>query len=418
MALAAESIERKMLAALLEYEEVREDYLPRLTSGDFYRREYKKAFQKIIELENQDRVTITSFRMQSGDDIPVRGIVTTDVLLSEVDDIFDDLRDLHARRHLRRTAVKLQNEVQETSNIDDLLPEIEKEIMVAADLMYDSDSMTLLSEYVPSIKEHMKMIRDLDMTGITTGLPDLDRYTKGWQDGEFIVLAGRPGMGKTDLGLQFALAAARNDFKVGFFSIEMPWKKIVKRLGAMISRLDKNKWMHATYTKSDIKLVEEAYAQFNKLPIYIDDQSSALSELLYKSRRMKKGQDLDLIIIDYLNLIDVPHRQGYNRQNMMRSASKQLKNLAKSIDIPLLVLAQLNRSPELRENHRPKLSDLRSTGGLEQDLDVVLFLYRDSYYDEESSDDNSAEILLKKNRDGEIGEIGVTYDRSTGVFKN
>ncbi|MDO5026542.1 MAG: replicative DNA helicase [Tissierellia bacterium] len=283
----------------------------------------------------------------------------------------------------------------------------------------DSSGLTNISKIVTNTYEHLLEISQnpFDITGISTGFRDLDRYLSGLQNSDFILLAARPSVGKTALGINIAVNAAKAGKKVGVFSLEMSKRQITQRIISMMTmvnlsdiisgRLSDGEWNQLLMKLEDIK----------NLDLYIDDTASiSLTELRAKAKRKKQEEGLDLIMIDYLQLMTTDSTRVENRQQEISTISRGLKALAKELNIPILSLSQLSRKTEERSDKKPMLSDLRESGAIEQDADVVMMLYRDDYYDKESELQNNLEIIIAKHRNGPTGSVNLYFAKEYTLF--
>lgn len=282
-------------------------------------------------------------------------------------------------------------------------------------------------EAVEAVFEHMQKMQlnpVKGLSGIPSGFPSLDRITGGWQKSDLVILAARPAMGKTSLALQMAINAAEIGNPVAVFSIEMAYSQLIKKTLSIQSevpyeRIHKNKfypedWAALTHFKPIVA----------NLPIQWDDTPSInITELVAKAKRMKRKHDIQMIIIDYLQIITTPRVFGRNREQEISYISRSLKALAKELDIPVIALSQLSRAVEQRPSKRPMLSDLRESGSIEQDADIVTFLYRPEYY-QINEDENGystaglAEFMIAKHRNGETGDVKLRFLPSTTGFKD
>lgn len=278
------------------------------------------------------------------------------------------------------------------------------------------------------VNDTLKELRDAStkrgLTGVPCGLTDIDKITNGWQKSYFIILAARPGMGKTALMLTFAKNAAF-DYKipVAIFSLEMTSQDIVKRLLSSITQISLEKINSARLVEHELIKIQEVMQKMEDVPLYIDDTSMlTLTELRAKARRLKTQYDIQLIIIDYLQLMSNRDRMSThsNREQEISSISRGLKGLAKELNIPIIALSQVNRAVEKeKENKMPKLSDLRESGSLEQDADLVFFIYRPEYYTKDDTQPefkNLAILNLAKNRHGQTAEIKLKFIGEYGYF--
>ncbi|MFQ6102661.1 MAG: replicative DNA helicase [Candidatus Glassbacteria bacterium] len=256
------------------------------------------------------------------------------------------------------------------------------------------------------------------VTGVETGFIDLDNMTAGLQNSEFIVIAGRPSMGKTSFALNITqFAAVERGIPVAVFSLEMSRDQVVQRLLCSEARVDGSKLRTGFLSESDWPKLATAAGILAEAPIYIDDSpSTTILEMKAKARRLKSEVNLGLIIVDYLQLIQGP-RGAENRQQEISVISRSLKALAKELKIPVVALSQLSRAPEMRKDRRPTLADLRESGAIEQDADVVVFIYRPEQYEKTGSED-VAEIIVGKQRNGPTGTIELYFRNEYTTFEN
>lgn len=262
------------------------------------------------------------------------------------------------------------------------------------------------------------------ISGLSTGYYELDDITDGFHENELIILAARPAMGKTALALNIATNIAMSSKKsVAIFTLEMRAEQLISRMVSSVGQVEAKKLQNGNLQTQDWQRVNEAVSQLSNLNVYIDDSPGvSIGDIKAKSRRIANlDPNLGIIVIDYLTLIGGMGRYEGNRQQEVSEISRALKTLALELKIPVLTLAQLSRTPELRENKRPVLSDLRESGSIEQDADIVAFIYRDDYYNEESKiDDNLSrtEIIVRKNRSGKTGTAEVLFKKNTSSFMN
>ena len=248
------------------------------------------------------------------------------------------------------------------------------------------------------------------ITGVPSGFPDLDGLTAGFQPGDLIIIAARPSMGKTALALNIAFNAAyQAQVPVAFFSLEMSKEQLVRRLLSNVGEIDASHLRRAFLTNDEWKKLQEAASFLLECPIYIDDSpAAAVLEMRSKARRLKAEDKLGLLVVDYLQLMrgrsDAP-----SREQEISDISRSLKALAKELSIPVIALSQLSRKVEDRPRKEPQLADLRESGAIEQDADVILFIYRDEVYNDTSPEKGQARILLKKQRNGPTGEFKLAF---------
>ncbi len=272
----------------------------------------------------------------------------------------------------------------------------------------------VLSEYYSKldyIHEHRGQV-----TGVPTGFVDLDKITGGLQSDDLVILAARPSMGKTSMALNISHSAAvRSKLPVGIFSLEMSAEQVVQRLLAMEAQIDSQHLRTGYISEDEWDRLAEAIGLLSEAPLYIEDSANiSVAEMRSKARRLSMEQGLGLIVVDYLQLM-----QGRNQENRVQEISeisRALKGLAREIHVPVLALSQLSRAPEQRPNHVPMLSDLRESGSIEQDADVVLFIYRDKVYNRETEHPNVADIIVAKHRNGPTGEIHLFFKEAQTRF--
>lgn len=257
------------------------------------------------------------------------------------------------------------------------------------------------------------------LTGLTTGFIDLDHKLSGLQKADLVLLAARPSMGKTALGINIATnAALKADAKVAIFSLEMSKEQLVQRMMSSTAHVNLQNIISGRLAEDEWVQVINSIGPLSQAGVYIDDTAGiSLIEMRAKSRRLKMEKGLDLIVIDYLQLMQLEGRQE-SRQQEISAISRGLKALAKEIECPIIALSQLSRAPELRTDHRPILSDLRESGAIEQDADVVMFLYRDEYYHEDSEQKNIGELIIAKHRNGPTGNIELVWKGEFTKFLN
>ena len=278
-----------------------------------------------------------------------------------------------------------------------------------------------LGEIVRDGADHLEALskREAELTGVASGLLELDDLTAGWQPSDLIILAGRPSMGKTSLALGMALHAAMvHQVPVGIFSLEMSSRQLGLRLLSMEARLDSRVLRHGRLNHLEWQRAAGTWTRLESLPIWIDDSGYlTLAQLRARARRLKAQHACGLLIVDYLQLL--AGRPGAeSRQQEITEASRLLKLLAKELDIPVLALSQLSRACEARQDKRPMLADLRESGSIEQDADLVLFIYRHEVYEPQTEDRGIAELLLRKHRNGPTGDKRVVFLERFAKFEN
>ena len=258
---------------------------------------------------------------------------------------------------------------------------------------------------------------DKETSGLATGFYALDKKLGGLKKSDLIILAARPSMGKTALAMNMAAKVARQN-TVLVFSLEMSRWQLAWRFYSADSHVNATRIQNRTLTQGEVSALVNSLEQLAELKLHFDDTSSiTLTEIKMKARRIKRKFGLDLIILDYLQLVECGKRYAGNRVQEVSELSRGLKGLARELDIPILALSQLSRNVEMRAEKRPQLSDLRESGSIEQDADIVLFLYREEYYNREEPS-NIAELIIAKNRNGATGSVPLKFEREYVLFDN
>jgi replicative DNA helicase len=307
-----------------------------------------------------------------------------------------------------------------------LLDEAEAKIFqIAEKEKHDQSGFKDIKELLPQVAQR---IDDLftagasDVTGVPTGFSDLDAMTSGLQPGDLVIVAGRPSMGKTSLALNMAENVALDTgLPVAVFSMEMASTQLTMRLLGSVGRLDQHKMRTGRLEDDDWERLTHALGRLNEAPIHIDEGAGLNSfDIRARARRLSRQcGKLGLIVIDYLQLMSPPGgRQSENRATEISEMSRSLKALAKELDVPVVALSQLNRSVEQRPDKRPVMSDLRESGAIEQDADLILFIYRDEVYNPDTPDKGVAEIIIAKQRNGPIGRVRLTFLGEYTRFEN
>jgi replicative DNA helicase len=258
------------------------------------------------------------------------------------------------------------------------------------------------------------------MAGVPTGFVDLDYKTGGFQNGDMVIVAARPSMGKTTFAMNIAANVAIKEKQcVGVFSLEMSRESLGLRLLCSEAEIDAKKLKTKNVQDFEWKKVARAFSRLSEAKLFIDDSSSmSILELQAKARRLKAENDVRLIVIDFLTLIKGSQKRPESRYHEISEIARMLKGLAKELNVPIIVISQLNRNIEQRHDQEPKMSDLRESGEIEQLADLILFVHRQSYYDKSLENDNSAQIIIAKHRNGETGSIDLTFRKEITKFVN
>ncbi|MDR0924924.1 MAG: replicative DNA helicase [Hungatella sp.] len=403
-----------------------------VTAGDFYQHQYGIMFEAMLELFNEnlpvDLVTLQN-RLKEKDVPPevsslefVRDIITTVPTSANIKSYANIVRDKAVLRRL----IKVNEEIANTcyagkEPLETIMAVTEKTIF---DLLQNRNS----GDFVPIRQVAMNVLEKIEeasknqgtVTGIPTGFIDLDYKTSGLQPSDFILIAARPSMGKTAFVLNLVdHIAVKKGLPCMVFSLEMSKEQLVNRMLAMESNVDSQKLRTGTLSDTDWDAVVEGIGVIGNSKLIIDDTPGiSIGELRSKCRKMKLEYGLSVVIIDYLQLMSGSGKGGENRQQEISEISRSLKALAREMNAPVIALSQLSRACETRPDHRPMLSDLRESGAIEQDADVVMFLYRDDYYNKDTDMPNIAEVIIAKQRNGPIGTINLVWRPEYTKFAN
>ncbi|MGI6069133.1 MAG: replicative DNA helicase [Blautia sp.] len=402
-----------------------------ITRDDFYQHQYGIIFEAMVELCNEgqpvDLVTLQN-RLKEKDLPPeitsmeyVKDLVAAVPTSANVKYYANIVSEKAILRRLIKTTEEIANECYlDKENTDLILEETEKK-------MFQLLQRRSSEEFVPIQKVVLNTINKIEkasrtkgnVTGLATGFVDLDYKTSGMQPSDLVLIAARPSMGKTAFALNIAqYMAFRSNITVAIFSLEMSKEQLVNRLLAMESRVDSQNMRTGNLKDEDwVKLAEGADVIGRSHLIIDDTPGISVSELRSKCRKYKLEQNLGIIFIDYLQLMSGSGRSD-SRQQEISDISRSLKAIARELNVPVVALSQLSRAVEQRPDHRPMLSDLRESGAIEQDADVVMFIYRDEYYHKDSEKKNQAEIIIAKQRNGPIGTVDLAWLSKYTQFVN
>ena len=420
-----------MLGAILVHNDAFNTAVQVIESADFYRDAHRRVFEKMIALNERaqaiDFVTLKEELSRSGELDQVGGPAYIASLAdgvpraTNVEYYARIVKEKSTLRALISAAGKILTNAYEADQESDLiLDEAESAIFAVADDRMKAGFVSmrdLVKESYPKIEKAFEQKRLI--TGVPTGFVDLDEMTRGLQGGDLIIIAARPSMGKTSLVLNIAqYVAAQPDLTVGFFSLEMSKESLFIRMLTSEAQIDSHRLMSGAVGHKDYGRISHALESLSGMRLFIDDTANiGVLEMRAKSRRLQSEHGLSLIIIDYIQLMSGRGRFE-NRTLELASISRSLKGLAKELSVPIIILSQLSRAPESRSDHRPQLSDLRESGALEQDADLVALIYRDDVYnkDPNNPDAGTAEVIVAKQRNGPTGVVKLAFLREQTRF--
>jgi replicative DNA helicase len=432
----AVDLEEAVLGAIMLEKDAVLSVLDILKPGSFYKDAHQKIYKAILDLSMAEKaidiLTVTEELKKQNSLEEVGGPLYITQLTSKVASAAH--LEFHARiiqqKYIQRELIRVSSDIQkkafdETMDVDDLLDQAEADLFEIAEGNIKKETSkinVLVKEAINQIEEAAK--REDHLSGVPSGFTKLDRLTSGWQRSDLIIIAARPSMGKT----AFALSMARNmsvehNRPIAFFSLEMSSIQLVNRLIVSETELPSDRIRNGRLEEYEWKQLDYKISSLVEAPIYIDDTPAiSIFELRAKCRRLKVQHNIEAVFVDYLQLMSGTGEIKGSREQEVSNISRSLKSIAKELDIPVIALSQLNRSVELRSgNKRPQLSDLRESGAIEQDADLVIFIHRPEKYDiYEDEQGNSlvglAEILLAKHRNGPIGDLQLKFKDESAKF--
>lgn len=405
-----------------------------VTSDMFFGERNRYIFNAIKSLhESKTPIDVTTLRNELDKDKKfnavgldyITEVIDSVVTSANLDFYIKIIKDYAVRRNLIETANDIITTTYDEEDVNRLLDSAEKNILNVVRARSVGDFVPIseiLRRAQAKLEELAKNKRSI--TGIETGFPDFDKITTGFQGGEMIILAARPGMGKTALALNMAAYAATHTKKaVAIFNLEMSAEMLINRMISSIGQIDAYKLQTGNMQEKDWKRYNEALSQLADTNIYIEDNAGVTAqEIRAKCRRLANSEDgLGLVVIDYLQLVSSGSRRVESRQVEVSEISRSLKTMALELGVPVIALSQLSRSAEKRESNQPMLADLRESGSLEQDADMVLFINRKDYY-EKAKDFNQkivpAELIIAKHRKGGLGTVNLLFELNMSSFKS
>jgi len=427
--------EQSVLGGLMLENSAWDQIADKVVDIDFYRREHQLIFRAIQGLADQSRpfdvITLSEelervSALEDAGGLAYLGTLAKDTpSAANIRAYADIVREYSVMRQLIKVGTEIADRgfQPEGRGSTELLDEAESKVFEISEQMSRGGGgfasiKNLLTKAVDRIETLFQ--QDEPITGLSTGFADFDEMTSGLQPADLLIVAGRPSMGKTTFAMNLAENVAINSkVPVAVFSMEMPGDSLAMRMMSSLGRIDQHRVRTGKLEDDEWPRLTSAVSILAEAPLFIDD-SAALTptEIRAKARRLKREHgDLGLIVIDYLQLMQAPSA-GENRATEISFISRSLKALAKELNVPVIALSQLNRNLEQRPNKRPVMSDLRESGSIEQDADLVIFIYRDEVYNEDSADKGIAEIIIGKQRNGPIGKVRLTFLGQYTKFEN
>ena len=422
--------ERSILGAILLDNAVCNQAIELLRRDDFFLDSHRRIYDKMISITERlmpiDLITLSDELRRAGEFEQIGGATYIASLIDGVPrtDTIEPYAKLVKQKSMLRKLISASQQIvslafEEEDDADVIIDKAEHLIFEIAEdrvrqgFQYIGDVAHRRLEQIEQMAGRPEMI-----TGVPTGFTDFDRMTSGLQRQELIVVAARPSMGKTALALNMAQYAAKNGNVVGIFSLEMSAEQLVSRLLCSEARVDAHRLRTGYLNREEWARLADALRRLCETKVFIDDSAgTSVMEMRAKCRRLKAEHGLDMLIIDYLQLMAGRGRIE-SRQQEVSQISRDLKGLAKELDIPVVALSQLSRAPEQRSEHKPQLSDLRESGAIEQDSDVVCFIYREEVYNPTDENQGTAELIIGKQRNGPTGIVPLAFLKEFTRFEN
>ncbi|MBR6033606.1 MAG: replicative DNA helicase [Clostridia bacterium] len=393
-----------------------------LRPEDFYREDNRAIYEAIVSLYSKpepiDIITVKAELIENGKFESVGGLEYLAALPDKVPTTANVERYIKIveEKSILRNLIKVSNEIitlgYGEEEADAIMDTAEKKIFEIMQKKSQKGYLPIKDILIDTFAEIEKLYNQKGyITGVPTGFADLDQITAGFHNSDLILIAARPAMGKSAFALNIAAnAAVRANTPVAIFGLEMSKEQMVNRILCSEAMVDSQKVRTGKIEEADWLKLANALGPLSEAPIYIDDTPGiSIMEIRAKCRKMKLEKNIGMVVIDYLQLIQGTGKRGASREQEISEISRSLKILAKELDIPVVALSQLSRASEQRQDHRPMLSDLRESGAIEQDADIVMFLYRDDYYNPDSEKKNVAEVIIAKHRSGATGTVELLW---------
>ncbi|MBQ2916795.1 MAG: replicative DNA helicase [Clostridia bacterium] len=424
--------EQAVIGSMLTDKDAVVEAVETLKPDDFYRQDNKTIYEAILNLYNRaepiDIITVKSELTSLGKLEAVGGLEYLAVLPDKVPTTanVDKYIKIVEEKSILRRLIKASNELidlgyAQSEEVDSIIDQAEKKVFEISQGKNKKGYTPIKDILVESFAEIEKLYNQKQpITGIPTGFADLDYKTAGLHNSDLVLVAARPAMGKSAFALNIATnAAVQAKVPTVIFNLEMSKSQLVNRILCSEAMVDSNKIRTGKMEEDDWVKLATALGPLSEAPIYIDDTPGiTVTEIRAKCRKLKMEKNIGLIVIDYLQLIQGTGKRNSSREQEISEISRSLKILAKELDVPVIALSQLSRAAEQRADHRPMLSDLRESGAIEQDADIVMFLYRDDYYNPDSEKKNIAEVIMAKHRAGSTGTVELLWLGNYTKFVN
>ena len=399
---------------------------------DFYRPQHREIYLAMLDLFKKSPIDFTTLTEQINKRNKleyVGGIVYITSLPDCVPSAVNlkyyakIIKEKSTLRQLYNTAQSILDDCKNNMDTGAILDKAEQGILDISKIS-DNDRIVepveVITKTYQELEERCNRQQEGRLSGINTGFTKLNEMTGGLQKNNLIIIGARPAMGKTSFALTLALNVALQKIGVAIFSLEMSKEQLTERLISIHGEINSNRMRNGTLNSDELNYIVDACTKLAEIPLFINDTSNiSISQLRTKARKLKREKNIEMIIIDYLQLMCGTKSKGdFNRVQEISEISRELKLLAKELNITVIALSQLSRNVETRQDKRPMLSDLRESGAIEQDADIVAFLYREAYYNKNANDERHAELIIAKHRSGSIGKIDLKFKKQFCKFEN
>lgn len=420
--------ERSLLGGLLIDANALDEALDVVTAEDFYNANHAKIYRAILTLEERsdpvDVVTVSDYLESTGENVDMvylNSLASDSTGIAYVGTYAKTIRDKAIERKLLESAYSIEGIIHGPGETREKADKCEATILAAVenrDTTQAKRMADICGAVIDRIEERMN--HEGSVTGLSTGFERLDRRTSGLQRGNLVIIAGRPSMGKTTLAMNIAESMAIDNSKtVAVYTVEMSEEEITQNTTCSIAGVDNKHVKTGELNDDELTRLTNATAKLAGANIFVDQTGDITAlQIRSRARKLKRQHGLDLIIIDYLQLLNIPQDKGENFTNAVGRVTRQLKLAAKELDVPIILISQLNRDLERRADKRPTMADLRDSGAIEQDADIIWFVYRDEKYNENTPDIGLAEIITAKFRNGETGKDTLEFEGKYNRFTN
>lgn len=417
-------LEQQILGTMLIDPERIADIASILRPDDFYHQEHQLIYQELVRLwnnsiEKANFISLIPFLEKHGISVTKVHKWTKVINPEAVEELSRQLRLISVNRRLVQTGHEIASlgYLRDPEQLEEAISKAEEKIARITDPLVDGETLATMPEALDRFRDIFETAckSKSAVTGLPSGFVDLDSITTGFKE-EFIVLAARPSMGKSAFAISMLLNMRLLGYKGAFFQLEMNEEQVLQRIIAAHSQIDSKKIRNGRVNEKEKRQVEEAIDRLQEdlEGLYLDTSPSlSVFEMKAKARKLKRKRQLDFLIVDYLQLLQAP---GNSQYEIVTNISRQLKLLSRELNVPVISLCQLSRAVEMRQDKRPMLSDLRESGAIEQDADIVLFLHRDDYYNEDAEEKGIIEVIVAKNRNGALGTAKLLFKKETNTF--